>query len=206
MNVQNELQFCKSKVSLLSHLLTMQWYKIIKNKLQFLIVFQNLCFKKDLSGSDNDSALSSAPPSLSPQPGTQSNSPDVWQTVSQCFFFYKWNFLQMESSKVEEKRKKIQKKKSSTSLKKMEKSKKGNVMNVNVGGKNAHEVMWIVHYVVMTSLQFFIAVHKIRWSFFFLKILFEKRSTFDIYFVVLRQVQDCLFHCNDNLAHLINLR
>lgn len=47
MNVQNELQYCKSK---------------------------------DLSGSDNDSALSSAPPSLSPQPGTQSNSPDVWQT------------------------------------------------------------------------------------------------------------------------------
>ncbi|XP_031635433.1 janus kinase and microtubule-interacting protein 3-like [Contarinia nasturtii] len=52
MNVQNELQFCKSK---------------------------------DLSGSDNDSALSSAPPSLSPQPGTQSNSPDVWQTLLKDF-------------------------------------------------------------------------------------------------------------------------
>ncbi|XP_055301822.1 centromere protein F isoform X2 [Sitodiplosis mosellana] len=52
MNVQNELQYCKSK---------------------------------DLSGSDNDSALSSAPPSLSPQPGTQSNSPDVWQTLLKDF-------------------------------------------------------------------------------------------------------------------------
>lgn len=51
-------------------------------------MFQNLCFEKDLSGSDNDSALSSAPPSLSPQPGTQSNSPDVWQTVSQSCFLH----------------------------------------------------------------------------------------------------------------------
>lgn len=55
----------------------------------FLVFFHFIsgCIQKDLSGSDNDSALSSAPPSLSPQPGTQSNSPDVWQTVSRAFSF-----------------------------------------------------------------------------------------------------------------------
>lgn len=35
-------------------------------------------FFQDPAGSDNDSALSSAPPSLSPQPNSP---PDVWQTV-----------------------------------------------------------------------------------------------------------------------------
>lgn len=37
---------------------------------------------QDQPGSDNDSALSSAPPSLSPQPGLFSNSPDEWNLVS----------------------------------------------------------------------------------------------------------------------------
>lgn len=75
---------------------------------KFLIVFQNLCFisiEKDLSGSDNDSALSSAPPSLSPQPGTQSNSPDVWQTVSidSSFWFLIWKTTVNEELKKQRK-------------------------------------------------------------------------------------------------------
>lgn len=37
---------------------------------------------KDTSGSDNDSVLSSSPPSLSPQPGTYPNSADIWQMRS----------------------------------------------------------------------------------------------------------------------------
>lgn len=36
---------------------------------------------KDTSGSDNDSVLSSSPPSLSPQPGTYPNNTDIWQMV-----------------------------------------------------------------------------------------------------------------------------
>lgn len=40
---------------------------------------------KDTSGSDNDSVLSSSPPSLSPQPGTYPNNTDIWQMVM-CYF------------------------------------------------------------------------------------------------------------------------
>lgn len=36
----------------------------------------------DLQGSDYDSAVSSAPPSLSPQPGNFTNSPEDWNLVS----------------------------------------------------------------------------------------------------------------------------
>lgn len=35
----------------------------------------------DLQGSDYDSAVSSAPPSLSPQPGIFTNSQEEWQLV-----------------------------------------------------------------------------------------------------------------------------
>ncbi len=42
---------------------------------------------KDTSGSDNDSVLSSSPPSLSPQPGTYPNNADIWQMVNFVLIF-----------------------------------------------------------------------------------------------------------------------
>lgn len=73
MNAQNDLQYCKSKVR--PNASQNGNHNIINIELSHY-----LC-RKDSSGSDNDSALSSAPPSLSPQPGTQSNTSDVWQAV-----------------------------------------------------------------------------------------------------------------------------
>lgn len=140
MNVQNELQYCKSKVSFFRWILPVLlalafpcscintlWREkcnenifsnirignenLIRNfyfwslacwrksyfscfsHTFFNFYFISIACEKDLSGSDNDSALSSAPPSLSPQPGTQSNSPDVWQTVSHLFFRFSLVFL-----------------------------------------------------------------------------------------------------------------
>lgn len=76
LNAQNDLQYCKTKVTYSYPAVgILAKFKHINNEL--LLLTQDMC-----GSEDNDSALSSAPPSLSPQPGTQPNSPDVWQTVS----------------------------------------------------------------------------------------------------------------------------
>lgn len=48
---------------------------------------------KDTSGSDNDSVLSSSPPSLSPQPGTYPNNSDIWQMVISVLHIFVVRFV-----------------------------------------------------------------------------------------------------------------